>query len=175
VDSVRPFDALTLAAHAHRAQFRKGGGEPYVNHLIDVAAILTRIAQVTDADILIAALLHDVVEDTPVTAAEVESRFGARVRALVEALTDDKSLPKAERKRLQIEHMCTAEHDARLIKIADHCSNVATLPGCWTKERRVEYVDWSIEVVNACGPTHSALEREHHERVERARGVLAAE
>ena len=175
MNSVRLFDALTLASYAHRTQFRKGNGEPYVNHLIDVAAILTRVASVTDADILIAALLHDVIEDTEVTAAEVESQFGPRVRALVTALTDDKSLPKLERKRLQIEHMRTAEHDAKLIKIADHCSNTATLPGCWTKQRRVEYLDWSIEVVRACGPTHSALEREHRERVERARGVLAAE
>jgi guanosine-3',5'-bis(diphosphate) 3'-pyrophosphohydrolase len=175
VDSVRLFDALALAAYAHRAQFRKGSGEPYVNHVIDVAAILTRVAHVSDADILIAALLHDVVEDTHVTAAEVEAQFGPRVRALVEALTDDKSLPKLERKRLQIEHMRTAEHDARLIKIADHCSNVATLPASWSKERRVEYVDWSIEVVRACGATHPGLEREHRERVHRARDELAAE
>jgi guanosine-3',5'-bis(diphosphate) 3'-pyrophosphohydrolase len=175
VDSARLFEALTLAAQAHRAQTRKGSGEPYVNHLIDVAAILTRVAQVTDADILIAALLHDVIEDTEVTAAELESKFGARVRALVEALTDDKSLPRLERKRLQIEHMRSAEHDAKLIKVADHCSNVATLPGIWTKERRVEYLDWSNEVVRACGATHPGLEREHRERVERARGELAAE
>jgi guanosine-3',5'-bis(diphosphate) 3'-pyrophosphohydrolase len=175
VDSARLFEALALAAHAHRAQTRKGSGEPYLNHLIDVAAILTRVAGVTDADILIAALLHDVVEDTPVTAAEVESRFGPRVRALVDALTDDKSLPKLERKRLQIEHMRSAEHDAKLIKVADHCSNVATLPSSWTKERRVEYLDWSNEVVRACGRLHPALEREHRERVDRARDELAAE
>lgn len=175
MSSARLFEALSLAAYAHRAQSRKGSGEPYVNHLIDVAAILTRIAGVRDEDILIAALLHDVIEDTEVTAAEVESQFGPRVRALVVALTDDKSLPKLERKRLQIVHMRDAEHDARLIKIADHCSNVATLPRSWTKERRVEYLDWSIEVVRACGAIHPALEREHRERVDRARDELAAE
>src|SRR5688572_33472258 len=97
------FKALSFAAYAHRAQTRKGSGEPDVNHLIEVAYLLADVAGVEDVDVLRAAVLHDVVEDTDVTAAEIERTFGARVRMLVDAVTDDNRLPKAERKRLQIE------------------------------------------------------------------------
>jgi guanosine-3',5'-bis(diphosphate) 3'-pyrophosphohydrolase len=162
-------EALLFAARAHKDQRRKGNGEPYINHLIEVAALLARIAAVEDANVLSAAVLHDVIEDTAVTAAEVEQAFGARVRALVEAVTDDRRLPKAERKRLQIEHMRHAESDVRLIKLADHCSNVATLPADWSAARRHEYIDWSAEVVRACAGTHAGLEQEHAARLERAR------
>jgi guanosine-3',5'-bis(diphosphate) 3'-pyrophosphohydrolase len=163
-----PLDALLFAARAHKDQRRKGNGEPYINHLIEVAALLARVGGVEDADVLSAAVLHDVIEDTPVTAAEVERAFGARVRALVEAVTDDGRLPKAERKRLQVEHMRHAEPDARLIKLADHCSNVATLPADWSAARRREYLDWSAEVVRACAGTNAGLEQEHAARLERA-------
>jgi GTP diphosphokinase / guanosine-3',5'-bis(diphosphate) 3'-diphosphatase len=166
-------DALLFAARAHKDQRRKGTGEPYVNHLIEVAALLVRIGGVDDASVLSAAVLHDVIEDTAVTADEVERAFGARVRALVEAVTDDGRLPKAERKRLQIEHMRHAETDARLIKLADHCSNVATLPADWSAARRHEYLDWSAAVVRACAGTHAGLEQEHATRLERARREIA--
>jgi guanosine-3',5'-bis(diphosphate) 3'-pyrophosphohydrolase len=161
--------AVLFAARAHRDQRRKGSGEPYINHLIEVAAVLADIAGVDDATVLSAAVLHDVIEDTSVTAEDVEAAFGARVRALVEAVTDDERLPKAERKRLQVEHMRTAEADARLIKLADHCSNVASLPANWPPERQREYLDWSEQVARACVGTNAALEQEHASRLERAR------
>jgi GTP diphosphokinase / guanosine-3',5'-bis(diphosphate) 3'-diphosphatase len=167
--------ALSFAAQAHREHKRKGTGEPYINHLIDVAELLARFAQVVDVEILSAAVLHDVVEDTSVSAADVEREFGARVRVLVEALTDDKNLPKAERKRLQIEHMHTASDDVRCIKLADHCSNIATLPAEWSRERKLEYLDWSAQVAAACAGAQPALEREHRARWERARAELDAD
>jgi guanosine-3',5'-bis(diphosphate) 3'-pyrophosphohydrolase len=167
------FKALSFAAYAHRAQTRKGSGEPYVNHLIEVARLLAEVAHVDDVDVLRAAVLHDVVEDTDVSADEVERTFGARVRMLVEAVSDDNRLPKAERKRLQIEHMRHAPDEARLIKLADHCSNVATLPEGWPVARRAEYLDWSQQVVAACAGASAELEREHHDRLETARAALA--
>jgi guanosine-3',5'-bis(diphosphate) 3'-pyrophosphohydrolase len=163
------FNALLFAARAHRDQRRKGTGEPYINHLIDVAALLASVGGVDDARVLCAAVLHDVIEDTHVTAAEVDAAFGPRVRELVEALTDDKQLPKAERKRLQIEHMRGAAREVRLIKLADHCSNVASLPADWPQDRRREYLDWSERVARACAGTDPALEHEHAARLERAR------
>lgn len=169
-----PLRALLFAARAHRDQRRKGTGEPYINHLIEVAALLAGIGEVDDPGVLSAAALHDVVEDTDVTAADVEAAFGARVRALVEAVTDDKRLPSAERKRLQVEHMRTAEAAARLIKLADHCSNVASLPAAWPPLRQREYLDWSERVVRACAGTNAALEQEHAARLERARGSIGA-
>ncbi len=167
------FKALSFAAYAHRAQTRKGSGEPYVNHLIEVARLLAELGDVDDVDVLRAAVLHDVVEDTEVTADDVERTFGARVRVLVDAVTDDNRLPKAERKRLQIEHMRDAPDDVRLIKLADHCSNVATLPESWPTARQTEYLDWSERVVAACAGANAELEREHAERLKAARAALA--
>jgi hypothetical protein len=166
------FKALSFAAHAHREQRRKGTGEPYVNHLIEVAELLTRVAGVEDVDVLRAAVLHDVIEDTGASAEELELVFGQRVRALVEALTDDKSLATPERKRLQIEHMRSAEADARLIKLADHCSNIAVLPVGWSTQQRTEYLDWSERVANVCFGTCPALDSEYRERLGRARAKL---
>ena len=165
--------ASLFAAKAHRKQQRKGTGEPYVNHLIEVAELVVRIGGAEDPHVVAAALLHDVVEDTDVSADELEIEFGRKVRKLVVALSDDKRLPKAERKRLQIEHMLSAESDARLIKLADHCSNVADLPAIWPKERRAQYLDWSEQVAAACRGASPALELEHQRRVERMRAVLA--
>lgn len=167
------FRALSFAAQAHRQQRRKGTGDPYVNHLIEVADLLVRLAEIEDVGILTAAILHDVVEDTSATAAEVELAFGARVRALVEALSDDKSLAKEERKRLVVEHMRHAEVDVRLIKLADLCSNVASLPDMWDFERKSQYLLWSEQVVAACAGTNSALEHEYRSRLDRARAKLA--
>jgi (p)ppGpp synthase/HD superfamily hydrolase len=167
------FKALSFAAYAHRTQTRKGSGEPYVNHLIEVAQLLADVAEVEDVDVLRAAILHDVVEDTEVTADDVERSFGARVRALVEAVTDDNRLPKAERKRLQIEHMRHAPNDVRLIKLADHCSNVASLPVAWPVTRQTEYLDWSEKVAAVCAGANAELEREHAGRLKAARAALA--
>jgi GTP diphosphokinase / guanosine-3',5'-bis(diphosphate) 3'-diphosphatase len=168
------FSALLFAAHAHRDQRRKGKGEPYINHLIEVAGLLAGIGGVEDVGVLTAAVLHDVIEDTPVTASEVEAAFGPRVRELVEAVTDDNRLPKAERKRLQVEHMRDAEPEVRWIKLADHCSNVASLPADWSRSRRREYLDWSAQVAGACAGAHPALEQEHAVRLERARRAVGA-
>jgi guanosine-3',5'-bis(diphosphate) 3'-pyrophosphohydrolase len=162
------FRALSFAAQAHAQQRRKGSGEPYVNHLIDVAELLVRVAGIEDEDVLAAAVLHDVVEDTSVSSDDVEVEFGPRVRALVDALTDDKELPKDERKRLQIEHMRHATPEVRMIKLADHCSNIATLPECWGQERNAEYVRWSAQVACECAGVHEALDREYSARAARA-------
>jgi guanosine-3',5'-bis(diphosphate) 3'-pyrophosphohydrolase len=173
MDLGRIFEALLFAARAHREQERKGSGDPYVNHLIEVAELLVRVAGVTDADVLCAAVLHDVVEDTRVSPSEVETAFGSRVRLLVEALTDDKRLPKAERKRLQVEHMASACADVRTIKLADHCSNVAELPSDWSRQRQEDYLVWSERVAQACSGASPALDREHAGRLERARSRLS--
>jgi hypothetical protein len=96
--------ALDFAAHKHRGQRRKGTGDtPYVNHVIGVAHTLATVGGITDMVTLVAAVLHDTLEDTETTAAELEDRFGTDVCHLVQEVSDDKSLPKQERKRLQVE------------------------------------------------------------------------
>jgi guanosine-3',5'-bis(diphosphate) 3'-pyrophosphohydrolase len=146
--------AAAFAAQRHRAQKRKGAAQaPYFNHLIEVTDLLWRVGGVREMPTLIAALLHDTVEDTGVSPAEVEAAFGAEVCALVLEVSDDKSLPKAVRKRLQIEHAPHLSLRARLIKLADKISNLQDLigdpPPDWSRERKAEYFDWARRVVDA--------------------------
>jgi GTP diphosphokinase / guanosine-3',5'-bis(diphosphate) 3'-diphosphatase len=155
--------ALDFAADKHRTQRRKSAGDvPYINHPIRAARLLAEIGGVEDEDILIAAVLHDTLEDTSTTRAELEAAFGPVVCGLVEEVTDDKSLPKAERKRLQIEHAPTRSPGAALIKLADKIANVGDLshapPVDWPLERVRVYLDWAEAVVQALPEVNARLE-----------------
>jgi (p)ppGpp synthase/HD superfamily hydrolase len=170
-------DALDFAAVRHRDQRRKGNeASPYINHPIQVARILAGPGGVRDVDVLIAALLHDTIEDTVTTADELSTRFGARVRSLVEEVTDDKRLPNRERKRLQIEHASQLSLAARQIKIADKISNVRDVAGApprgWSIERRTEYVEWADAVVQRCKGANPFLDHLWDETVTRARTLM---
>lgn len=96
-----------------------------------------------DPVVIIAALLHDTVEDTDTTFEEIETQFGTEVRNIVKELTDDKSLPKVERKRLQIENAPKCSHKAKLVKLADKLYNLRDLqkaiPVGWSEDRVKEY------------------------------------
>ena len=131
--------AIDFAAHKHRNQRRKNAEQtPYINHPIGVAQILSD-CNVTDMDVLIAAVLHDTVEDTDTSLPEISSRFGSRVGALVASVSDDKRLPKHERKRLQVVHAREASKETRLIKMADKLHNLTDLtktqPAWWEPSR----------------------------------------
>lgn len=131
---------INFAAIKHRDQRRKDSKEtPYINHPIGVAYILTSEGNVTDLDVVIAAILHDTVEDTDTSFDEIENEFGSKIRDIVAEVTDDKSLPKMERKRLQIEHALTASREAKLVKLADKLYNLRDLqkeiPKGWTEVR----------------------------------------
>lgn len=169
--------ALHFAATKHRDQRRKDvEASPYINHPIEVAELLAREGGVTDLLILQGAILHDTLEDTKTTPEELEDEFGAGVRHLVEEVTDDKRLPKAERKRLQIEHAPHLSAQARQIKIADKISNVRavtlTPPADWSWSRRQEYLDWTEQVVAGCRGCNEALERLYDEVLEQGRQAL---
>ncbi len=144
--------AIHFAAGKHRDQRRKDvNSSPYINHPIHVAQILSEVGGIDDPEILAAAVLHDTVEDTETTPSELEQEFGERVARIVGEVTDDKSLPKNERKRLQIEHAAELSEEAALVKIADKISNVSDVidnpPPDWGCIRRTEYLNWSEEVV----------------------------
>jgi len=148
-------EALDFAAQRHRDQRRKGEeASPYINHPIHVTRLLVDVGRVSDAATLIAAILHDTIEDTETTGPELEARFGGMVRRLVEEVTDDRRLPKDERKRLQIERAPSLSEAAKQIKIADKISNiediVAAPPRNWSRARRLEYIDWAEAVVAGC-------------------------
>lgn len=132
--------AVAFAARKHRHQRRKdGAASPYINHPIEVARVLADVGAVTDLELLMAAVLHDTIEDTETTPEELEREFGPAVRALVEEVTDDKSLPKATRKRLQVEHAPALPERARQLKVADKICNVRDVthdpPTDWSLDR----------------------------------------
>lgn len=129
-----------------------------------VAHILTDEAQVTDLSVIQAALLHDTVEDTDTTIDEIKEHFGEEVAGLVNEVTDDKSLPKMERKRLQIEHAPHTSHKAKLVKLADKLYNLRDLNRCtpkgWTANRVQEYFVFALNVVKGLRGTNGAMETE---------------
>ncbi len=172
--------AVTFAAERHRGQHRKGPDRtPYINHVLEVAYLITDVGGVRDPEVIIAAVLHDTVEDTPTTFDELEAEFGRRVRELVEEMTDDKSLPAPQRKALQEEHAAAASDDAKTIKLADKISNVQDLtrspPTSWSVERRREYVEWSARVIAGCRGANPGLESLYDEVLHLARRRLAEE
>ena len=177
-DLSKLLEAASFAAKRHTGQKRKGSdGEPYINHPLEVANLLANVGNVSDFDILIAAVLHDTVEDTGVTKEELEARFGQQVANYVSEVTDDKSLPNDERKRLQIEHAPHLSHGAKLIKLADKISNIADVtnnpPHDWPHERKVAYVDWGENVVAGLRGANPELEKRFDEIVKQARQKFA--
>ena len=159
--------AANFAAEAHREQRRKGArGRPYVNHPIEVAALLSEHG-VDDPVTLAAALLHDTVEDTDATPQDLRDLFGEAVASVVAEVTDDKSLPKERRKELQVEHAPHLSAPAKLVKLCDKISNVSEVlsdpPEGWPQARKEHYVQWAKEVVGALGPVHPELEQRFHQ------------
>jgi (p)ppGpp synthase/HD superfamily hydrolase len=176
-DITRLLHALRFAADKHRFQRRKGkDASPYINHPIEVAELLAAVGGVVDIATIIAGVLHDTVEDTGTTPAELEKLFGAEVRSIVAEVTDDKTLPKAERKRLQIEHAQGLSHHAKEIKLADKICNVLDIahnpPADWSPERKREYLAWAGSVVAGCRGANEGLELRFDEVLEDARSVL---
>jgi guanosine-3',5'-bis(diphosphate) 3'-pyrophosphohydrolase len=155
-------EAVAFAAEKHRHQRRKDAdASPYINHPIALASLLKREG-VDDIAVLCAALLHDTIEDTQTTAEELRTHFGELVTAIVLEVTDDKTQPKAERKRLQVQHAHTASPRAKLVKLADKICNVydmvAAPPADWPVERKREYLKWAKDVVDGLRGTHPGLE-----------------
>ena len=160
--------ALEFAAHKHRDQRRKDAqASPYINHPIALANVLVSEGGVDDPVVLSAALLHDTVEDTETTTAELREAFGDKIAAIVGEVTDDKNLVKAERKRLQIEHAAHISREAKLVKLADKICNVRDVanhpPAKWDLARRREYFEWAKAVVDQLRGIHPALEKKFDE------------
>lgn len=155
--------AVRFASHKHREQRRKDAeASPYINHPIALADVLANEAGVREVEVLCAALLHDTIEDTDTSAAELEREFGARIAAIVGEVTDDKSLDKATRKRRQVEHAAHVSREAMLVKLADKICNLRDLlaapPGDWSLARQREYFDWAAEVIANVRGAHRGLE-----------------
>ncbi len=178
-DLVQFARAADFAARQHSAQRRKGeSAEPYINHLTEVAALLSEATGGGDVVLLLGGLLHDTLEDTATTYEDLAERFGPEVAALVAEVTDDKSLPKEERKRLQIEKTPGKSRRAKLLKLADKTSNLRSLvhspPKGWTEERLRDYVRWADAVVRSCRGLNAGLEAGFDAAYEEARARFGA-
>jgi len=154
--------AIEFAGIKHRDQRRKDALKaPYINHCIRVARMMEEVGGVADPEVLTAGVLHDTIEDTETTAEELERLFGVRVRELVEALSDDKSLPKQTRKDLQIAQAPYVREDAVPIKLADKIANCEDLlvsaPENWTRKRIGDYFKWAEAVVEGFPKVNPAL------------------
>jgi guanosine-3',5'-bis(diphosphate) 3'-pyrophosphohydrolase len=155
--------ALAFAAAKHKDQRRKDvEASPYINHPIALANVLCNEGYVTDIEVICSALLHDTVEDTDTEPEELEVEFGKAIRDIVMEVTDDKTLPKEERKQAQIDHAPELSDKAKLVKLADKIANLRDVanspPPDWSLARRREYFNWAEAVVKRLGPVHAKLE-----------------
>ena len=169
--------AVNFSAEKHRTQRRKDNVSPYINHPIAVAETLARVGNVRDLEIIVAAILHDTIEDTETTPEEIEREFGPVVLSLVLEVTDDKRLDKAVRKQLQIKHAPDKSPGAKLIKLADKTNNLIDLtnhpPVDWPASQRAEYLDWSEKVVAGLRGANKPLEDLYDQVLQTARQKLA--
>lgn len=181
-DTRHPFSVLTraaaFAAERHQGQQRKDAARsPYITHPLAVVDVLVSEAGVTDVTVLCAALLHDVIEDTPTEPAELHARFGSAIALVVMEVSDDKTLSKARRKQLQIDLAPQLSTPARLVKLADKICNLRDIldapPADWNTARRLEYFDWAGQVIDGLRGVHPTLEAVfdavHARRVELSR------
>ena len=156
--------AAAFAADKHRNQRRKdAAASPYINHPIALANVLANEGDITNKDVLCAAMLHDTIEDTETTESELRIAFGDKIASIVLEVTDDKSLDKATRKQMQIEHAPHISIEAKMVKLADKISNLRDIlsspPANWPLERKLSYFEWANDVVAGLRGTNIKLER----------------
>jgi guanosine-3',5'-bis(diphosphate) 3'-pyrophosphohydrolase len=155
-------DAVQFAANKHSLQLRKDLAQTsYMIHPLSVTHHLITVGGVRDPDIIIAGLLHDTLEDTMTHYEEIANLFGKRAADFVQEVTDDKTLPKEERKRLQIMHAPLKSAGAAQIKLADKWDNLTDLlkshPIGWPEQRIQAYFEWAKKVIEALPWVNAAL------------------
>jgi GTP diphosphokinase / guanosine-3',5'-bis(diphosphate) 3'-diphosphatase len=166
LESIRAIlHAANFAAEKHASQRRKGAAaEPYINHLLEVANLVSSTLTEPDTDLIVAALLHDVIEDCVVSKEQVEAEFGRDVADLVMEVTDDKTLPKAERKRLQVVNAPKKSGRAQTIQVSVKISNLRAIPSPpptnWSLERKRVYFVWAKQVIDGLTAPDPALKGE---------------
>jgi len=172
--------AMTFSAEKHRHQRRKDEqASPYINHPIEVANVLWSIGSVYDVITIVAALLHDTIEDTNTTHEEIRINFGEEVLSLVLEVSDDKTLPKQVRKLNQINKASSLSYRAKQLKLADKICNISDIayfpPRNWPWQRRSDYLEWAASVIDGLRGVNSAMEAHFDEVLASAREKLARE
>lgn len=168
--------ALRLAAHWHRDQKVPGTELPYLVHLTSVCnevqralaaeATLTAGASSLRPDVAVqGALLHDILEDTPMTASELTAEVGADVVAVVAALSKNAALPKAEQMPDSLRRIREQAREAWLIKLADRITNLAPPPSYWKREKCAAYRAEAEQILTALGEASPLLAQRMRERI----------
>jgi guanosine-3',5'-bis(diphosphate) 3'-pyrophosphohydrolase len=165
---IKVLKAADAAARWHVHQRRKGAAkEPYINHLLEVATLVAEATEGKDPNLIIAALLHDAIEDCEVPRKLIEDTFGSDVADLVAEVTDDKTLEKSEWKKHQIESAHKKSDRAKILKLADKTSNLRALVSSpapdWSVRRKIEYIEWARKVVQGLRGANPALEKQFDE------------
>lgn len=167
--------AISKAAWLHRTQRRKGSQRiPYINHPVRVAEYLTKCG-FNDLELLQAAVLHDVIEDTEYTVAEMKSDFGDKVASIVAEVTDDMNHPSSKRKELQVIGASGLSDEAAKIRIADKTCNISdllTYELSWSTNRKLAYVEWSERVIDNIFKPEPCLLVKFRDQVKRAKIIL---
>ena len=171
---------LAFSASKHRDQRRKDvEASPYINHPIALVDVLVNEGGILNWDVLCAALLHDTIEDTQTTSEELTKAFGKNVASIVLEVTDDKALPKAERKLQQVAHAPHFSHEAKLVKLADKICNLrdilASPPSGWDVKRKQAYFEWAAAVVAGIRGSNSKLEKIFNALLEKGRAQYQSE
>ncbi len=160
---VNLLNAVIFATKKHQGQKRKGKNQdPYIFHPLNVAKVIMEIGHIVDQDIVIAAVLHDTLEDTTATIKELTKYFGLKVTDIVAEVSDDKSLDKNERKQRQVRHAPSLTYGARVVKLGDKLVNcrdiLSSPPAGWSKRRMQEYIQWAFDVIEQIRGTNNYLE-----------------
>ena len=163
-------DAAVFAASIHRGQYRKGDtSAPYLEHCLEVAYLLSNLGGIDDETTIVAALLHDTLEEDASKADDIRSRFGDEILEIVKELTDDPALAEAERRKAQVDHAPHLSQRAKAIKLADKISNIRDViehrPEGWSDERLAEYIEWGRDVVEGLRGANDKLEERFDELV----------
>lgn len=162
--------ALRLAAHWHGEQKVPGTQLPYVVHVVSVCAeVLPALAAepVARPDLVVqGALLHDLLEDTAMTPAELTEAVGAEVTQVVAALSKNPELPKAEQMPDSLRRIVAQGQEASLIKLADRITNLAAPPAYWSRDKRVAYQQEGRQILSALGHASELLAARLAQRIE---------
>lgn len=178
LEAHRLLGAIRFAAERHRDDRRKGEtAAPYINHPIAVAEQLAAHGLGEDVELLMAAMLHDVIEDTDATFEDLRAAFGARVAGIVQEVSDDKSLEKEARRQKVVDTIAHKSHAARLVKLSDLIANVHDVihhPPQWSLERKLNYLRRAEQIAAAVAGTHAKLEALLTAEIAAARQALRA-